>query len=590
MVKKIDFVHYRKFSSNNQFHFIPNINVISGTNGTCKTSLLHLISNSYQRITTKDQRFPPRYIESFNKLTDGLNLKVEALTKGDQKYIDPAIGTTGVLYTVEYYQNNYKLNYRRHNSDIEGKKHRFSLKPDYTQKGQSLPHRPVIYLGLSRLYPYGEYHLDSEKKNYSILSQFQEIYTKIWDDLNQQYYNCLRLKVDNTDDKSTSEELTGIRKRAAFKTDSEGVDSNTISSGQDNVYVILNALACLRFYYEGFLDKENTKEIESVLLIDEFDATLHPEIQVKMYEILKEYSLKYKIQIIFTTHSLSLLEVLLKDKLTNVLYLIDEGNKVDLLSDISQDQLKMYLNNKLRKDLLNDKKIPIYTEDDEARLFIKAIFNEYKSRKQDLDITNIIDSFYLVNVNLGEGNLRGLFSDNFSSSLSKTAIAILDGDQTISDIDKKNNILALPRVDKSLAKNNTPERILIFFAFELFNNSDEHQKFWKSDALRQSGYIKAYVESNILPDFNGFITFDDAPNESTESQKGERRDRAKKLFQTHREFLEYVLLYWVKHEKNQPAIYVFLKNLNIAFKKIAPLYDRYIHHWDMNNINGQTQM
>ena len=30
---------------------MPGINIISGTNGTCKTSLLHMISNAYQAVT-----------------------------------------------------------------------------------------------------------------------------------------------------------------------------------------------------------------------------------------------------------------------------------------------------------------------------------------------------------------------------------------------------------------------------------------------------------------------------------------------------------------------------------------------------------
>ena len=50
MIKKIDIIHYRKLINLN-LTFSKNINAISGTNGTCKTSLLHIFGNSMQAPT-----------------------------------------------------------------------------------------------------------------------------------------------------------------------------------------------------------------------------------------------------------------------------------------------------------------------------------------------------------------------------------------------------------------------------------------------------------------------------------------------------------------------------------------------------------
>lgn len=50
MIKKLSVVKYRKLENIN-FDISANINAISGTNGTCKTSLLHMISNGYQAVT-----------------------------------------------------------------------------------------------------------------------------------------------------------------------------------------------------------------------------------------------------------------------------------------------------------------------------------------------------------------------------------------------------------------------------------------------------------------------------------------------------------------------------------------------------------
>ena len=49
MVKALNFVAYRKLKSL-EINFSPFVNVIAGTNGTCKSSILHLVSNSYQKV------------------------------------------------------------------------------------------------------------------------------------------------------------------------------------------------------------------------------------------------------------------------------------------------------------------------------------------------------------------------------------------------------------------------------------------------------------------------------------------------------------------------------------------------------------
>ena len=50
MIKNISIKQYRKLK-NICLNFSPYINLISGGNGTCKTSLLHMIGNAFQRVT-----------------------------------------------------------------------------------------------------------------------------------------------------------------------------------------------------------------------------------------------------------------------------------------------------------------------------------------------------------------------------------------------------------------------------------------------------------------------------------------------------------------------------------------------------------
>ena len=115
-----------------------------------------------------------------------------------------------------------------------------------------------------------------------------------------------------------------IKTRADFESDKAGIDSNTISAGEDNLFIIISALVSLRYYYANII---SNNEIESILLIDEFDATLHPSLQFKLLDLFRQYSASYKIQVIFTTHSLSSVEYALKKK-DNIIYLIDNITSV----------------------------------------------------------------------------------------------------------------------------------------------------------------------------------------------------------------------------------------------------------------------
>lgn len=161
MIKKISVRCYRKIHDRD-FEFTPGVNVLSGTNGTCKTSLLHIISNSFQAPTKKSSLLKDvKCLEIFRQVNNITNPKIETLTKGDKQYNDPAIGNKGTLYDVEY-QDNSSLSFRKHNSKSTN---RFAIKPYYPKgKHDTLPIRPVVYLGLSRLFPFGEFQNDLDIK------------------------------------------------------------------------------------------------------------------------------------------------------------------------------------------------------------------------------------------------------------------------------------------------------------------------------------------------------------------------------------------------------------------------------------------
>ncbi|MEX6284519.1 hypothetical protein [Providencia hangzhouensis] len=182
MIKEIEIHKYRKLK-NLKFKFEPSVNVISGTNGTCKTSLLHIISNSVKSPLARSEEYRDpncyRIIKNANIL---MNPKIESLVR-DAKYVDPSSGVKGNLFEIEY-SDDRRIKFRKHNSN---KNNRYSIKPYYdgTTGNNYLPSCPVIYLGLSRLFPTAEVIDDNLLKNdrFKLPDEYLEKLKKLYSDL-----------------------------------------------------------------------------------------------------------------------------------------------------------------------------------------------------------------------------------------------------------------------------------------------------------------------------------------------------------------------------------------------------------------------
>ena len=395
MIKKIHVVKYRKLQDMD-FDLSKGINVISGTNGTCKTSLLHMVSNAYQAVTKKcDWLQDAACLDVIKQINSMTNPKIESLTKGDKTYNDPANGAKGTLFTVDYY-GQASLEFRKHNSKLSS---RYAVKPWYRPgTTEKLPFCPVIYLGLTRLYPFGEYLNDEAveklKKNLPVAYQ---------NEIADIYKRLTGISISSV----SPQKMGDIKTRADFESDKAGIDSNTISAGEDNLFIIISALVSLKYYFQNIT---STNEIESVLLIDEFDATLHPSLQFKLLDIFRTYSTDYKIQIIFTTHSLSTVEYALNKK-DNVIYLIDNITSAIKMESPDIYKIKMYLHDVTRDDIYLSKAIPVFTEDSEARVFLRILFDYFEETYPIF--SQVRRFFHFVNANIGANNLQSIFDDSY---------------------------------------------------------------------------------------------------------------------------------------------------------------------------------
>lgn len=552
MIRQISIAQYRKLK-NISLNFTQSLNFISGANGTCKSSLLHIISNSFQRVIGKKIELKDKNcLCNIRGINACVNQKIESLTKDAKKYKDPAAEVKGALFTVTY-MNGQQLAFRKHNSKLV---ERFAIKPLYSRgTTDKLPALPVLYLGLSRLYPIGEFQKDDaiEKIHYRLPDSYRE-------DLKLLYNKLTHIEIESLQ----PQRMKDVKVRNDFTTLHNGIDGNTISSGEDNVFIILTALFSLKYYFESLL--QSTREIESILLIDEFDATLHPSLQERLLEVIREFSAQYKIQFIATTHSLSLIEYCLRRK-DNVIYLCDNIESVTIMSDPDIYKIKMKLKTLTRENIYANKKIPIFTEDEEARLFLEIYFECLEMYDERFKLVR--NCFHLVDASLGSENLRNIFKDS-TLSTTMNAICILDGDKT--DISNySDNIIALPG-------KNSPEKVIFDYAEKLFTDNDD---FWTLQEVDHAGYDRVYYRDNIQSDFKSIVATNEEKRSRGERCKGELRRELKKLWKDNRTFVILLIKHWINNPAHSAMISDFTKQLNIMFTKTAEYHGINKNDWNI---------
>ena len=548
MINKIEIVQYRKLKDID-IKFDNNMNIISGTNGTCKSSLLYLVSNAFQEVkTTAPWLKNKEVLRNIKSVNNGINLKIESLTRGDEKYNNPAKDVKGCLYKCVY-EDGMELEFRRHNTS--GLQNRFALKPLYKKgAGEKLPQLPVIYLGLSRLYSFGEYNLEASK----VKKQLPEKYFEIVREL---YKKFTGLDIQNEE----VQEMTDIKKRARFSTNKEGVDSNTISSGEDNLLIILLAVVSLRYYYENIDSIRNT---ESILLIDEVDATLHPAYQSKLWDLFYDYAEQYKIKFICTSHSLSLLEYAFNKK-SNVIYLLDNITNVIKMEDADIYKIKMYLNNQLKEDIYINRSIPVFTEDDEARLFLNCLFDYYERNHGD-KFRTVRNLFHLVQANISGDTLSNIFKDDKLLRSTMRSICILDGD--------KNAQKNLNNYTITLPGKLSPEELAFKYAETLL---DIDSDFWTNEIIIGLGYTKIRYTSVIKLEVESINEKIKQRMDKKESTKGMKRELNKQVFNNNKRFFEFVMRKWI--EDNKLEVEDFYNDLKILFCKVSEFHDISSSEW-----------
>lgn len=266
-------------------------------------------------------------------------------------------------------------------------------------------------------------------------------------------------------------------------------DWNQNSVGQDNLSKILLAL----FSFKRLKEKYPDEYKGGILAIDELDATMYPASQKELISILRKYSSRLNLQVVFTTHSMSLLESVddmrcecMQKKATEghirIVYLSKQDGNVVINDKATFNNITQNLKVEIGKK--EKVKIPVYTEDKENILMAK---NLLKKKTSDLDF---------IDVDFSCNNLLLLVEKKVPAFTAPQSLVILDGDvrkdkKKMKIIAKSNNVLVLP-TDKS------PEQLTASF----LNNLSDSDGLWTSicEGYNKQVCFRSYLVEDILSD------------------------------------------------------------------------------------------
>lgn len=351
------------------------------------------------------------------------------------------------------------------------------------ERGSGYLQYPVIYLSLKRLLPIGEDVRIRESDNVRLTPQEIEEFKLL--------HKKILISLDRVEAPKYIESLN----KNTLGVNTDYYDWRLNSAGQDNLGKIVLALLSFKRLYEKYHDAYKG----GILAIDELDSSLYPASQMKLFTELRHYAAKYKIQIIFTTHSLSLLEEACRQYQESqthnnskgqvqVLYLEKQNERIILTNVKNYQTIKNRLNVSMDREL--PKRLTIYTEDEEGQAFVKNLV-PYKWRSR----------FVFESCSLGCDNYIELIRKRITPFLLPQSCIILDGDAaekvkrlSWSRIGSPKSVICLPGAQ-------SPERELAEF---LFNKVRDDNPFWRSlnnDYSRQVCF-KDYTIEEIRVDRN----------------------------------------------------------------------------------------
>lgn len=444
---------------------------IAGTNGTGKSNLLGLIGNcvEYKTGKRKESFFRPKVFRTdFSQIFKGSERFDPSKSKRIQILFDD--GDSRTCRTT--WQKSGSSPVKRFRvipefKDIKSEK-KFSKKKEL----------PVIYIGLSRLYPVGESELckcESIKQDFKYIDWIKEKAANIL----SLFSEMDSIKDVNTINISNDTHKVGV----GFLT--ERYDPLSNSAGQDNIGQILSAICRFKILKEELDENYHG----GLLLIDELEATLHPASQLKLLDVLLSQAKELSIQVVFTTHSPVILDWLF-DKIEHnndvnnnieLVYLSTAMNYLEVMHGANREQIRNEIYNEMCHVV---PRIKIYSEDAETRWFLKHLLLHC-----NIDIKLLL----LVEMQIGCNSLITLYKAD--SIIFSDVIVVLDGDsekdipQYITSNGQIRDYHFLP-----LPGGKSPEAVIL----DALCDCDEIDMFFNNTKVRNAGINRRAAQAKRL--------------------------------------------------------------------------------------------
>lgn len=390
---------------------------------------------------------------------------------------------------------------------------------------------PTLYLGLGRLYPIGESDHVEETRLAGKLSDVEKHF--ILDNM------VSILSSNEQPNDFTAASIAETRKKKAIGLNTDNYDYLCNSAGQDSLGQILIAVLSFKRLKEQLGDQWHG----GLLLIDELDATLHPLAQNKLVKFLYDQAQNIGMQVVFTTHSLGLLDYLCKRTEYNsdigvnnyeVTYIKNANGPIEVNQNppfevIFNDLMATY-------EALDSRKLSVFSEDEESRFFIQKLLEKYAYR------------FNLLEASFGWASLLGMLASDYGNFC--RFVYVLDGDVDdgkIAEYAQKVPVLDFKCVVK-LPGGKRPEQVL----WEYLDSMQADHPFLEWGNSR--GYSIRSLKEN-------------GPDSGRYKQYSEDRNKYKYWFKDNKPLASKVFDFWYVDHKT--IVDEFVKDFITAYNWVA---------------------
>lgn len=385
-----------------------NLTVLSGKNGTMKSALLGLIAHPFNSPNdAKDLVGTPlkttiSNVFKMSKIFD--NQKYEYYL--DLVDID---GNPIHEYVSMYYVKNILTKEPERLRVVVGRKR---------GKGDGNFNLNTAYINFKRLFPI----IDTDSVEKTENNMLQE---------DKDFIKNAYLKIFQKTDYDNATLVSDDMNKETFAPSNSNYNFEAISSGEDNLGHILLKMLAFKNYCQG------RDSLQGVFCIDEVEASLHPIAQDNLIDFLLDFSKKYNIQIVVTTHSLSLINHVIekqnlmnngKDKicLNMISTRFTDNGAYNIITNPDYNQAYTELTLKGKSSSAREKIFVILEDDVEKQLF-NLVIRKREAKKYMKRISNL--------TNFSKEN-----SFTFLSKLAKNAEELLKNAIIIFDADVKENL------------------------------------------------------------------------------------------------------------------------------------------------------